>query len=229
LGHSTTLVDTLLADPPAVHALRAGPDPDIGLWSTDRDCYLLLAEHAHAGARTLETGSGLSTVLLAAAGADHTCVTPSQAEADRIVTYCVEHGIDTSTLRFVIGPSDEVLPGLTLEPPLDLVFIDGGHGFPMPMIDWYYAGSRLRANGALVLDDVALPAVAQLCAFLDRDPRFQRGQGTTKWSSYRRVDEGTLRQDWFEQPRFSGAPQGLSTVPARAIRKIRRTLGRQRS
>jgi hypothetical protein len=132
-------------------------------------------------------------------------------------------------VRFFIGPSDEVLPGLALEPALDLVFIDGCHGFPTPMLDWYYAGSRLRASGALVIDDIALPAVAQLCAFLDRDPRFERGPGTTKWASYRRVGDGTLRQDWFEQPRFSGAPQGLSTVPARAIGKIRRTLGRQRS
>lgn len=71
------LVDRLLAEPPAIHAMEPGDDPQMGVWSTDRDCYLLLAETAGPGSCTLETGSGLSTVLLAAVGAHHTCVTPA--------------------------------------------------------------------------------------------------------------------------------------------------------
>ena len=109
--------------------------------------YMLLAEEAGPGTRSLETGSGLSTVLLAALGAQHTCVTPSLAEAQRIEAFCVDRGIDTSSLAFRIGASDEVLPGLCDQPPLDLVFIDGGHGYPTPMIDWYYTGGRLRTDG----------------------------------------------------------------------------------
>jgi hypothetical protein len=220
-------VDTLLADPPAVHAMQAGDDPEIGLWSTDRDCYLLLAEHARPNSQTLETGSGLSTVLFAAIGVEHTCVTPAQSEADRIVTYCATHEIDTGGVTFAIGPSDEVLPRLAPEP-LDIVLIDGGHGFPTPMLDWYYAGSRLRAGGILVIDDIVLPAVAQLCAFLDCDPRFAREQRTSKWVVYRRVGDGDLRQDWFEQPSYHPTPRGVRTVPARAVGKIRRTIERAR-
>jgi predicted O-methyltransferase YrrM len=222
---AAALVDRLLADPPAVHAMDRSDDPELGLWSTDRDCYLLLADQVTPGARTLETGSGLSTIVLAAVGARHTCVTPAQVEADRIVAYCAQHDIDTTSLTFEIGCSDDILPALRREPPLDLVLIDGNHGFPMPMLDWYYAGSLLRAGGLLVVDDTQLPAVAHLCAFIDRDPRWAEYRRTEKWVAYRRVVEGQLRQDWFEQPFYTApAPEGLAALRGRALRKVRRTL-----
>jgi hypothetical protein len=217
------MVDRLLADPPAIHAMGLGPDADVGVWSTDRDCYLLLAEEVRPGACTLETGSGLSTILLTALGAIHTCVTPARVEADRIVAYCEAHDIPTSLLNFEIGCSDEVLPKLPRLPHLDVVFIDGNHGFPVPMIDWFYAGSLLGEGGLLVVDDIPLPAVAHLCAFVDRDPRFEPEKRTSTRASYRRNGEGDLRQDWFEQG-FYGPPLTLGDVPGRAVRKLRRTL-----
>jgi predicted O-methyltransferase YrrM len=197
-------------------------NPEVGVWSTDRDCYLLIADNAGPGAHTLETGSGLSTILLAALGARHICVTPARIEVDRVLAYCHEHSIDTASLTFEIGCSDDVLPRLSGEEQLDLVFIDGNHGYPTPVIDWYYAGSRLRPGGLLVIDDVALPAVAQLCAFVDRDPRWALQHRTQKWVAYRRVTAGGLRQDWYEQPFYRPPPQqGLSAVTVRAMRKVR--------
>jgi predicted O-methyltransferase YrrM len=217
-----TLVDRLLAEPPAIHAMDLSDDPQLGVWSTDRDCYLLLVENAGPEAHTLETGSGLSTVLLAAVGARHTCITPARVEADRVLAYCGEHGIDTTSLTFELGCSDDVLPRLPGKPLFDLVFIDGNHGFPAPMIDWYYAGSRLRSGGLLVIDDVALAAVSHLCAFLDRDPRWAVHRRTEKWVAYHRVTAGGLRQDWYDQPFYRPpAQRGLSTLPVRAMRRIR--------
>lgn len=225
---AVAIVDRLLADPPAVHAMALGPDAEIGVWSTDRDCYLLLAEHAVPGTHTLETGSGLSTILLAALGVDHTCITPSQDEPDRILAYCTDHDIGTSSLTFEIGCSDDVLPRMRREPLLDLVLIDGNHGFPAPILDWYYAGSRLAPGGLLVFDDAPLPAVAHLCAFVDRDPRFSLHRRTAKWVAYRRLGGGDLRQDWFEQGFYTApAPPGVAAIPGRALRKLRRTLSRQ--
>jgi predicted O-methyltransferase YrrM len=203
--------------------MDAGPDPDVGLWSTDRECYLLIADTVAPGMQTLETGSGLSTVLFAAAGAEHTCVTPSVEEADRILAYCDGHGISTDALHFELGGSDEVLPRLADGPALGLVLVDGNHGFPTPMIDWYYAGSRLAPGGLLVIDDVALPAVAHLCSFIDRDPRFTLHRRTAKWTAYRATNGGSLRQDWFEQRFYtSQASIGLRSVPGRAARRIAR-------
>lgn len=203
-------------------------DPDIGVWSTDRDCYLLLAEQTSPDDFTLETGSGLSTVLLAAMGAHHTCITPDETEANRILAYCTDHGIDTASLTFEIGFSDEVLPRLPRESLLDLVLVDGNHGYPTPVIDWYYAGSRIRPTGLLVMDDIALPAVAHLCGFIDRDPRWTVYRRTQKWVAYRRVGAGGLRQDWFEQ-RFYPAPRArtFAGVPGRALRRVRNVAARR--
>jgi len=225
MSAAPTLVDRLLADPPVVHAMAEGAGAELGLWSTDRDCYLLLAESVGPGALTLETGSGLSTVLFTAAGARHHCVTPSREEAERIIGYCEAHGISVDRLRFEIGASDEVLPRLPEHVRFDVVLIDGNHGFPVPMIDWYYAGSRLKPGGLLVLDDVALPAVAYLCSFIDRDPRFTLHRRTAKWVAYRAVTGGSLRQDWFEQRFYtSPAPAGIAAFARRAWGKLEREL-----
>src|SRR4051794_28957762 len=126
------LVDRLLREPPAVHAMDLSDDPAIGVWSTARDCYLLLAENAGPGMQTLETGSGLSTILLAALGARHTCVTPARSEVERIIAYCEQHDIDTANVTFEIGCSDDVLPALPADQQFDVVLIDGNHGFPTP-------------------------------------------------------------------------------------------------
>jgi hypothetical protein len=45
---------------------------------------------------------------------------------------------------------------------LDLVFIDGSHGYPLPVIDWFYGAGLFRRGGVVVLDDVQLPQVESL-------------------------------------------------------------------
>jgi hypothetical protein len=205
--------------------MAAGPDPEIGLWGTDRECYALIADTVRPGMHTLETGSGLSTVIFAASGADHTCVTPSADEAARILAYCERQDVSTDALRFELGASDEVLPRLAGGPPLDVVFVDGNHGYPTPMIDWFYAASRLVPGGLLILDDIPLPAVAHLCAFIERDPRFSVHRRTAKWIAYRTVAGGSLRQDWFEQPFYtSPTSASLRAIPGRAARRVSREL-----
>src|SRR5437588_12441642 len=143
-------VDRLFADPPTVHVELGNPEG--GVWRTDRDCYEFMAKACVPGARTLETGLGISTVLFLLLGTHHSCVTPFQCEVDRLLTYCRERRIATDQFQLILGFSNSVLP--TLEGELDLVFIDGGHGFPTPMIDWCYAGGRLRRDGLVVIEDV---------------------------------------------------------------------------
>ena len=98
------------------------------------------------GGRTLETGCGISTVLFAMWAAEHVCVVPWPREADACREYLQQHGLPDH-VTFEVGWSDEVLPRLS-GPPLDLVLVDGGHGFPAPILDWYYAASRLREGGS---------------------------------------------------------------------------------
>ncbi len=205
----------IIASPPVVHPGA----PNGKVWNTEQSCYELMAGHVRPGSRTLETGAGVSTALFAAWGCDHTAVVPFADEATAIAAYCHEAGIDTSTLRFDLRPSERALPELIGSSPLDLVFIDGAHGFPMPIIDWFYGAGLLRRGGVVVFDDVQLPAVSTfLNTYVELDDRWERIGGTPKWRAYRRLSEGTLSEHESRQPFFKvPPPQGL----ARASRLVK--------
>jgi hypothetical protein len=194
------LVAEVVHDPPPVHGPVAGAQQ---VWSTELDCYDFLARHVEPGARTLETGCGISTALFTLWGAEHTCVVYRQQEAEILLEWASRRGADVSQLRFEIGPSDAVLPGL--EPTeLDLVLIDGSHAFPAPIIDWFYGAGRLREGGIVVVDDLQLAAVRLgLLEFLAKDPRWELIAHTDKWAAFVRRSSGALREEWTEQ-RFLG-------------------------
>lgn len=223
-------VEQILADPPVVHPMAVGADgPQMGVWSTEPACYRFLAERCPPGTRTLETGSGLSTVLFAALGADHVCCTAGQEEADRVLAHCADRAIDATGLRFEVGSSHRTLPPLEaagLE--RDLVLIDGSHAFPLPAVDWFYGAALLRAGGVLVVDDLNLPAVGVLVRFLDQDPRWRRLAGSSKWAAWERTRGGTLSEDWTEQPFYRSRRDALLTPWRRVVGKVRWELGRRR-
>jgi len=196
------VVERLLADPPRVHEELHAP-PDVGVWLTERECYEFIADRVTPGARTLETGLGVSTALFVALGADHTCVVPSQTQVDVLRRYCDDHGIASNRLRVDLGRSEDVLPRLRIDA-LDLYLIDGSHGFPTPMVDWFYGARLLRRGGGVVLDDRQLPAVAAV----------------DKWAAFERLSEGVLAEDWYDQPFYSGS-LGLRAALARAWRARR--------
>ena len=219
------VVERLLADPPVVHPMDRSANPEMGVWSTAPDCYRFLAEHCPPGTRTLETGSGISTVLFAALGAHHRCVTPGPEEAERMSRRTARRTTSpTTTLTFDVAASHDALPRVDVE--LDLVLIDGGHGFPMPILDWFYAGSLLRAGGLLVVDDIQLPAVRALLQFVARDPRWAPVHEGDKWLAFRRTHSGSLAEDWTEQPFYVVHPPGARAFARRVIGRIRRTIQR---
>jgi hypothetical protein len=130
-----------------------------------------LADLLEPGMSTLETGCGGTTVAFAAAGAHHTVVTPDGDEAERVRAFCEEHDIDTGTLEFLIGSSDEVLVGW--HEPLDVLLIDGAHRVPFPFLDWHYGARTLKVGGLLLLDDIPIPAVHLLYDFLRGEPEWR--------------------------------------------------------
>ncbi len=196
-------VDRLLASPPLVH-----PEAENGaVWSTEPTCYRFMAKHVHPGARTLETGAGLSTALFAAWGCEHLSVVPFEHEADVILRYCADHDIPTDTLRFDLRPSEVALPELADTDQRDLVFVDGCHGFPMPIIDWFYGASLLRKDGTIVIDDLQVPQVRSLVEqFLEPDERWVRIDWRWKWIAFRRVSEGSLAESETRQTFFRPLP-----------------------
>lgn len=209
-------VNRLLASPPAIHHLTpddVAADRPAGVQSTTASCYRFLASHCPAGTRTLETGAGLSTILFLEWGCDHTCITPTASQVAAISDYLRQRGIPVDQANFEIDSSDNVL-GRDGDSgtPLDLVFIDGCHGFPLPIIDWHYAAGRLGEGGIVVLDDAHLPAVKLLDAYLKSDPRWRRMDGGPTWSAFQRLHSGSLAEDWYFQPFYRFRARGLHQI-----------------
>jgi predicted O-methyltransferase YrrM len=158
-----SLAAELKAEPPALHA-SGGTCAGLH-WAA----LAWLEQTVQPGWATIETGAGASTMIFAARGAEHEAVTPAADEAERIEAECRVRGISTERVRFRIGPSHEVLA--TWEPrPLDLVLLDGAHGFPYPVLDWWYVMPHLKVGGVLLLDDAYMGAVRMLVEHLRSRP-----------------------------------------------------------
>src|SRR5258708_18536298 len=161
-----SLTDQLRSLPPGIHG---GGDEFRGLaWPAVE----WREGEVRPGMRTLETGAGSSTLAFARGGAEHIAVTPSAGEEQRIRAQADRMGIDHSHVRFELGPSHEVLPRLDTGP-LDLVLVDGAHGFPYPMLDRWYTAPQLVVGGRLLLDAAYMPPAAALVDALRSQPGWE--------------------------------------------------------
>ena len=177
----------------------------------------MIDETVAEGAATLETGAGLSTVLFALKGADHTCVVPFGTQIARIRAWCESASVSLERVEFCQGRSEDVLPGLG-DSPLDLVLIDGGHAFPIPFIDWQYAGRRLRPGGLLIVDDTQLWTGRVLRGFLVAEPGWELTESHPLRSAiFRRTGQPGPIADWTDQPYV--ARRSFESAPGRVVRR----------
>jgi len=153
-----SLTESLRRTPPSLH----GRDE---FWGLAWEALDWLEQNVQEGTSTLETGAGASTLVFAARGAVHQAVTPDPEEERKIREACAARGIDHSQLTFHVGLSQDVLPGLE-SPPLDLVLVDGAHGFPYPILDWWYLAPLVKVGGLMLLDDAYLPPVAAIVDYV---------------------------------------------------------------
>jgi hypothetical protein len=189
-------VHDLIADPPPLHEdageLIAG-------WRLADAELVFLDRHLSAGMKTLETGSGVSTILFALKGARHTCITPKQGEAARIRAYCDQHRIDHTGIAFITERSEYVLPGMRGRD-LDLALIDGRHGFPTPFLDWFYIAEMLKTEGILMIDDLHIWTAELLKQFLQSDPGWRHVVETGRAAVFQKLDDSAHQKDWDDQP-----------------------------
>lgn len=182
---------------PVLHGTAEGLRMDMGVSPEVLD---FLLEHAPEGGRSLETGCGLSTVLFAHRSGHHVAVTPSGEEIADLLDFCRNNGVETGGLELIEGTSEYVLP--TLKPdPLDIVLIDGRHGFPAPFIDWFYTAGRLKVGGLLLIDDTWLWAPRTLSDVLAEQPQWEFvGKISSRTDVFRKTGEKSEWGDWTDQP-----------------------------
>lgn len=209
----------LLADnPPQVHL-----NAPRGVWGAHSSLLRFLAQELRAGSYTLETGLGLSTAVFAARRTQHTSVFLGEGEKAALLAWCDARGVPTEFLELLAGSSSEVLP--RLDPgALDLVLIDGCHAFPFPQLDWYFAASRLREGGVVVVDDVQLPAPWQLARFLSSDPRWVPIEFNDRWAAFRLASAHGFVEEWTQQRFFQPADFRVHQLALQSRKAARREL-----
>jgi len=196
----SSLADDLRRDPPGLHA--AGDE----YWGLAWPALEWLERELAPGMKTLETGSGASTLVFAARGADHVAVTPAADEEVRFRAECERRGIDASRVTFRIGLSHEVLPAFEGEP-LDLALVDGAHGFPYPVLDWWFLAPHVKLGGRMLLDDAYMPPVRGVVDALRAQPHWEVEGGVGyRTVVVRKLADGLPAFDW-EGERIGG---GLS-------------------
>ena len=210
----------LLDDAPAIHG-EAGGD-DLITHGLLVGALEFIDRIVQPGSRTLETGSGYSTILFAMKGAQHTCIVPNQPEIDRILAYCEQQSIDTSNLTFQAKPSERVLPTLDTGP-LDLVLIDGSHSFPQVFIDWFYIAEALQVGGHMLVDDVHLWTGRVLRDFLAAEPEWQIvDELGGRTAIVRKVGEVDPDRVWNEQPYvLTKTHLGAPTMARQSVSMVR--------
>jgi hypothetical protein len=207
---STSLTQRLRADMPLVHEdgrTCAGLSWSALEW---------LESHVLSGMRTLETGAGLSTIVFAASGADHVVVTPEAAEEQALRAACEKLAVSVERVNFVIGRSEDVLPQLDTAP-LDLALVDGAHGFPYAIVDWWELSRRLRVGGSMLLDDAYLPPVLAILDGLRGVPSWRiEGPISDRTVLVRKVAEGLPSGVWPGGP-FGGRMSFRYLPPRRRL------------
>ncbi|HEU4323096.1 MAG TPA: class I SAM-dependent methyltransferase [Roseiflexaceae bacterium] len=150
------------------------------------------------GMRTVETGAGISTILFAIKGAQHTCIVPDPRQIARIQDYCASAGVPLDTTTFVAEPSEVGLPQLRGQT-FDLALIDGGHGFPLPFVDWYYMAELLDIGGLVVIDDLHIWTCDTLVQFLHADPAWACVVENSRAAVFRKL-RADYKREWDRQP-----------------------------
>jgi hypothetical protein len=167
--------------------------------------YNFCQAHGPQAPTILETGAGNSTVcFLHLKPARLISIAPDQVLFDRIMKYCAHEEVDDSPLEAVVEGSEWTLPRLASapdRPELDFALIDGCHGFPMVMIDFFYIDIMLKKGGFLFVDDIELHSVAELCRLLSYQTNdFRLAADLGKLQVFEKCSDAPTLGSWGMQP-----------------------------
>jgi hypothetical protein len=147
-----------------------------------------------------ETGCGLSTVILSNIARRHHCFTVASGNSlGRVQSaphFCPRR------VSFIVGPSQLTLPRFSFVEQLDLVLIDGAHGFPFPQLDYYYFYPHISPGGILIVDDIHIPIVTQMYDILKQDAMWEHLEDVLCTAFFKRTDAPLFDpcgDNWWQQ------------------------------
>ncbi len=190
--------------------------------------------HAARGRRiraSAETGSGASTLLFSHLSERHT-VFALDGGSGSVANVRRSPLLRPNVVTFVEGPSQATLPRHRFTEKLQLVLIDGPHGYPFPDLEYYYLYPHLDTGARLILDDIHIPTVHNLFRFLRRDAMFELDEVVQTTAFFERTGapafdpfgDGWWRQNYNARPllRYTWREGVKSLLPPSVRRPLTR-------
>jgi hypothetical protein len=121
--------------------------------------------------RSIETGSGASTLLFSHASEDHTvfALDDGSGSVENVRSSAL---FNRESTTFVLGPTQKTLPAYQFHDKIQAALLDGPHGFPFPQLEYFHIYPFVEPRGLLIVDDIHIPSVHDLFCFLKADEMF---------------------------------------------------------
>ena len=124
--------------------------------------------------QSVETGCGASTILFSKYCERHTVYTyDDKAEENSSVNFVLESPeFRADKVKWIFGPTQRTIFSDPLDHDVDMMLIDGPHGYPFPELEYFAFYKRLKPGGILIVDDIHIPTIYNLYKFLLQDDSF---------------------------------------------------------
>jgi predicted O-methyltransferase YrrM len=175
-----------------------------------------IIEHAPEGVEhTAETGSGRSTVLFSNLSPDHTVFSIDKKKS--VSAPKAHPRLRADAVTWVIGPTQRTLIDYPFAGPLDIVLIDGPHGYPWPDMEYARLYPHLRPGSLLIVDDIHIPTIRHMFDFLAEDEMFRLLEVFRTTAIFARTEAPTLPPEadgwWVQKYNTSRFPLPLPGEP----------------
>ena len=132
-----------------------------------------LADHCQSYGkivRSVETGAGKSTLFFSQVSEHHTVFA---IDIGKSLTRVRESDLlKPNVVEFVEGPTQQTVPAYEFKAELDIVLIDGPHGYPFPDLEYYYFYPHIAQGGLLIIDDINIPSIKRMVEIIKCDDMF---------------------------------------------------------
>ena len=165
------------------------------------------AAHKRQIHNSVETGSGASTLLFSHLSEHHT-VFALDGGSGSIANVRRSPLLRRDVVTFVEGPTQATLSQYRFTEKLQLVLIDGPHGYPFPDLEYYFLYPHLETGALLILDDIHVPTVHNLFQFLRRDAMFELDEVVQRTAFFTRTSARTFDPfgDGWSQQNYNAKP-----------------------
>jgi hypothetical protein len=110
--------------------------------------------------------------------------------------------LKSEVVEFVEGPTQQTVPQYTFDEKLDIVLIDGPHGYPFPDLEYYYFYPHIAEGGILIIDDINIPSIRRMVEIVKSDAMFECQQIIGKTMFLKRTSAPVfdpLADGWWDQ------------------------------